>query len=234
MRRFTAAMPAEPSVFPEHTIFMIIEENGNVRDAGDFSAAGAFPEAPENDDLPLIEKAKKGDAAAVEEIYRKYRQKIFSISCRYLHDTEDAADVVQETFINAFKFFYKFNSKSGLSTWLVRICLNLCWHRHRKTVTKHFFEISFDRDIETEDGAVSSPMADGRPPVHDEMEKKQELEKIRSAVDSLKKKYKEIIVLKDLEGYSYEECAGLLGISRGTVMSRLHRARKVLAKKLAG
>jgi len=212
---------------------MIIKENVTDSVASGISSAGAASAGQETDDISLIEKAKKGDSAAVEEIYKKYRQKIFSISYRYLHDQEDAADVVQETFINAFKFFYKFNSKSGLSTWLVRICLNLCWHRHVKIKTKNFFEISFDRDIETDDGSVSSQMADGRPALHDEIEKKQEMEKIRSAVDSLKKKYREIIVLKDLEGCPYDECARMLGISRGTVMSRLHRARRLLAKKLA-
>jgi len=212
---------------------MTNEESNRTQSANNSTAGPGCPQVPPADDLELIQRAKKGDDAALEEIFKKYRQKIFSVSYRYLHNPDDAADVVQETFINAFKFFYKFNAKSGLSTWLVRICLNLCWHKRKSIEIKQFFEISFDKDIETEEGDLTTQLADNRPLPSEEIEKKQELKKVSSAVDSLKKKYREMIILKDIEGYSYQECSKILNISQGTVMSRLHRARKVLFKKLS-
>jgi len=200
---------------------------------GDVSRPAVVPPPLPADEHSLILLAKKGDNGAVEEIFKKYRQKIFLIAFRYLHNQDDAADVTQETFINAFRFFYKFNVKSELSTWLVRICLNLCWHKRRNVKIKNFFEISFDKDIETDEGDIPSQFADGRPQPHEEMEKKQEQERVRQSIDSLKKKHREIIILKELEGYSYQECAKILNISQGTVMSRLHRARKILLKKMS-
>ena len=184
-------------------------------------------------DNSLIRKAKSGDASAPQEIFRLHNQKIFSVAFRYLHNKEDASDIVQETFINAFKFFYKSQEKSELSTWLTRICINLCWHKKKREAGSRKREVSLDKEIKTEDNEVKIQIADDKPQPLEEIEKKQEAEKVRAAVDSLKKKYREIIVLRELEGCSYEELQKILKISQGTVMSRLHRARKILLKKLA-
>ena len=183
-------------------------------------------------DSDTINRAKKGNRFALEEIFKNNHQKIFSVAFKYLHNTEDASDIVQETFLNAFKFLYKFNGKSEFSTWLIRICLNLCWHRKKREVGSGKWEVPLDKEIETEENEVKIQIADDKPQPPEEIEKKQEAEKIRAAVDSLKKKYREIIVLRELEGCSYEEIQKILNISQGTVMSRLHRARKILLKKL--
>lgn len=183
-------------------------------------------------DNSLVRKAKSGDVSALQEIFRRHNQKIFSVAFRYLHNTEDASDIVQETFINAFKFLYEFREKSEFSTWLTRICLNLCWHRKKQRIEKREKIIELDKEINLEDSEVKIQIADTHLQPHEEIEKKQEAEKIRAAVDSLKKKYREIIILRELEGYSYEEIQKILNISQGTVMSRLHRARKILIKKL--
>jgi RNA polymerase sigma-70 factor (ECF subfamily) len=185
------------------------------------------------DDAILVSAAKTGDRAACEKIFVKYRQKIFSISLRYIHDTEEASDIVQETFLSAFKFIYRFNSRSGFLTWLVRICLNICWHRRNRINEKRCFEVSLDKEIDTGEDTVGMQVAFDEAHPGDVMERRQEVDRIRTAVDSLKKKHREIIILKDLEGYSYEQCAEFLAISQGTVMSRLHRARKILMKKLS-
>jgi len=209
------------------------EENNRTEYANSSDSGLGVSCVPAGDDLSLISRAKNGDDSAIEEIFVKYRQKIFSVSYRYLHNREDASDIVQETFINAFRYFYKFNAKSGLSTWLVRICLNLGWHRRKSIEMKHFFEISLDKEVETEKSDLTSQFADNCPTPPEEIEKKQEMEGVRSSIDSLKKKYREILILKDLEGYSYHECAKILNISQGTVMSRLHRAREILFKKMS-
>jgi len=167
-----------------------------------------------------------------EKIYQDNHGKLFSVAFRYLHNKDDAEDVVQETFINAFKFFYKFDGRAEISTWLTRICLNLCWHHKKKRIENREQRIELDKEIETEDNEVKIQIADDKPQPPEEIEKKEEAEKIRAAVDSLKKKYREIIVLRELEGSSYEEITKILNISQGTVMSRLHRARKILLKKL--
>ncbi|MFA5779201.1 MAG: RNA polymerase sigma factor [Elusimicrobiota bacterium] len=180
----------------------------------------------------IIQKAGKGDSSVFEKIYQDNHGKLFSVAFRYLHNKEDAEDVVQETFINAFKFFYKFDGRAEISTWLTRICLNLCWHRKERKAESGKWEVPLDKEIETEDNEVKIQIADDRPQPPEEIEKKQAAEKIRIAIDSMKKKYREIIVLRELEGYSYEEITKILKISQGTVMSRLHRARKILLKKL--
>ncbi|MFA5780605.1 MAG: RNA polymerase sigma factor [Elusimicrobiota bacterium] len=180
----------------------------------------------------LIQKAKKGDSSVFEKIYQAHHGKLFSVAFRYLHNKEDAEDVVQETFINAFKFFYKFDGRAEISTWLTRICLNLCWHHKKRAAGISNREVPLDKEIETEDNEVKIQIADDRPQPPEEIEKKQAAEKVRTAVDSLSKKHREIIILRELEGLSYEECGKILNISQGTVMSRLHRARRVLLKKL--
>lgn len=185
-----------------------------------------------NEDQELVECAKTGNSEAFEKIFRKYKGKIYSVAFRYLHNPEEASDAVQETFIDAFKFLYAFRGKSSLSTWLVRICLNRCWHNRKKRQEQLSYEVPLDKEIDTGRSTVKIELADISPMPHEEVERRQELAHLMKAIDSLKKKHREIIVLKDLEGYSYEECAGILSISEGTVMSRLHRARKNLLKKL--
>lgn len=182
----------------------------------------------------LVGKAKAGDRIAFNAIFTLYKQRIFAISIRYLHNEQDAADIVQETFLNALKFLYKFNEKSDISTWLVRICLNLCWQKRKHIAEKNKFEVSLDINYENEEGDCVKQVVSGEAQPHDILEQQQESRRIRDILDSLKKKYRELIILKELEGYSYEECARILDISEGTVMSRLHRARKILIKKLSG
>lgn len=176
----------------------------------------------------LIQKAKTGDKAAMAAIYIKYSPIIFATSLRYLNNVEDASDVVQETFIRAFKALSAFQEKAEFSTWLTRICLNLCWHIKKNK--EH--DCSLDKEIVFRYKFSKPQITDKCLLPNEEIEKRERIFEIIDAIHLLNTKYREILILKVFQGYSYNKIAKTLNISKGTVMSRLYRGKKILFNKL--
>ena len=176
-------------------------------------------------DESIIARCQKGDSPAFELIVLRYQNKVLNL-CRYLlknpHDAEDAA---QETFIKSFKNICRYTPDAAFYTWLSRIAVNTCTDFQRKRALFSLFFSDDDQDqIELHPTYAPDPeMA---------YEAQQSMQALQAALKQLSIKLRTVIVLKELEGLSYEEIAGILDVSTGTVKSRVSRAREELAKNI--
>jgi RNA polymerase sigma-70 factor (ECF subfamily) len=171
------------------------------------------------DDRRLIAECVAGHAPAFGQLVRRYQDRLFNAVLRVVDNAEDAADVVQDAFLNAYQSLNSFKGDSEFFTWLYRIAFNaaITLRRKRKVV------LSFDKG---DDGAATEP-ADpnefARPGVA--LERAEEDAQLLAAMNRLSPEHRVVLVLKDLEGQKYEDIAQVLDVPIGTVRSRLHRAR---------
>ena len=176
------------------------------------------------DDLALIERCRNGDVAAFEPLVEKYRDRAWRLAFNILRDREDAWDTTQDAFVRAWQALPSFRGQSAFYTWLFRIVVNVASDRARQRAargrafgTERVPEEEWDRS-----------MMDQGPAPDDEARRAEERERIGRALTALPEHHRTIIMLSDLEGLSYREIAEVLDIPMGTVMSRLHHARKRL------
>ena len=186
---------------------------------GTHAARGSGSEA----DAALVARAQSGDFQAFEELVRRYRNEVFALAHHFVHNREDAWDLSQEVFIKAHRAIKRFRGDASFKTWLMRITSNQCKDYLKK---RRLDTVPFDEAIETKaaSGAQWNP---GRA-----TEARETGDAILKAVDSLPMKHRTAFVLREFEGLSYEEMAGVMACSVGTVMSRLHHARKKMQRAL--
>jgi len=177
----------------------------------------------------FILRLKANDDAAYDELVRVYHAQIFQVAYRMLGDSSDAADVVQEIFLKVFRNINGFKGESALKTWIFRIALSEILNRLRwwKRRFKHA-TVSLD----DKNGGTGYRLSDVRPTPERALECKEQEVAIQRALGKLSSDHRSIIVLRDIEGFSYTEIAEVLGISIGTVKSRLARARADLKQSL--
>ena len=197
------------------------------------AAADVRPQA----ETQFIEKLKRGDAAAFETLVNERSGEIFGLLYRLTENVEEARDLTQETFLRAFQSIGHFRGESDLRTWIYRIVINQArnrwrwWRRRRReaTVSIDAPEIGGGRL-----GLVATLKANTiRDPEQDTLLSERE-QALKKALSTLKRIYREAVVLRDIEGFAYEEIAATLDISIGTVKSRLARGRQELRRKLEG
>ena len=186
-------------------------------------------------DAALIGAFLKGDKSAFDRLVLLYQDRVFNLCYRMMGDYTEANDMAQETFVKVFKSVGGFHFKSRFSTWLYRIAVNTCNNRlksldYRFRKMKRPFGFGEDENTKTANPWVSS---DTSTPL-DALEKKEQALLIQNAVNKLANGKKTVLVLRDMEGLSYEEIAGITGLNIGTVKSKLARARTELKKKLSG
>jgi RNA polymerase sigma-70 factor (ECF subfamily) len=188
------------------------------------SGSAGLPESPGIDERELIQRCIAGDASAFEPLVEKYRQRVWRLAYQVLHDREEAWDVAQEAFVRAFHSLSSFRGQSAFYTWLFRITVNVATDRHRQrgAQTRAFGP----ERVTEEEWARTTPDPGGGP--DQEAARAEQRERIRHALDALPPKARTIIMLSDVEGLSYREIAEVLNCPIGTVMSRLHNARKRL------
>ncbi|MBI5627689.1 MAG: sigma-70 family RNA polymerase sigma factor [Candidatus Rokubacteria bacterium] len=176
------------------------------------------------DDRELIARCQAGDLQAFEPLVEKYRQRVWRLALHILRDREEALDVAQETFVRAFQSIREFRGQSAFYTWVFRIAVNLATDRHRKTAAR---ARAFGAEaVPEEEWERVMPDPAARPDL--EATRAEERAKITRALDALPRNHRTIIMLSDIEGLSYREIAEVLRCPIGTVMSRLHNARKRL------
>jgi RNA polymerase sigma-70 factor (ECF subfamily) len=177
------------------------------------------------DESELVERARNGDREAFSCLVKKYEAKVFQLAYGLTRNRQAADDLAQEAFIKAYTGLPKFESRSAFGTWLYRITVNHAKDYLRRSKARK--EVSLD-DLSP------AVLADNDGPEREARlrarEKTREL--VLRMIGLLPEKYANILSLRDLQGRSYEEIAEVLNISPGTVDSRLHRARKLLRKRL--
>jgi RNA polymerase sigma-70 factor (ECF subfamily) len=198
------------------------------------TAASAEPRAAT--ETQFIERLKRGDAAAFEDLVVERSGEIYGLLYRLTENTEEARDLTQETFLRAFQSIDQFRGDADLRTWIYRIAINQArnrwrwWRRRRRDST-----VSLDSTGErgSKPLANSLPADRGNTPEQDTLAHERE-RVLRTALLTLGRSYREAVILRDIEGLSYEEVAATLRISIGTVKSRLARGRSELRRKLEG
>ncbi|MGB7061795.1 MAG: sigma-70 family RNA polymerase sigma factor [Candidatus Zixiibacteriota bacterium] len=181
------------------------------------------------DDQILIEKALAGNEAAYGLLLRRHKDAIYRMIVRIVRNHEEARDLVQETFMKAFGSLSTYKCQYRFTTWLYRIAANSCIDYLRK---RRLVSISLDQPLETKDGQVTIEVADWTYNPEQDLTARQKSVSIDAAIDSLPKKYREVILYRHKQDKSYEEIAQILNIPVGTVKARIFRARELLKKKL--
>jgi len=177
------------------------------------------------EDTALVERARQGNRDAFEDLVKRYERKVFHLAYGFVQDRAAADDLAQEVFIKAYFALPKFHAKSEFGTWLYRIAVNHVKDHLRKVARKK--EVSLEEIGDLPFVGADEVREREEMAVQDERKKV-----ILRVLQALPEKYRTILTLRDVQGLSYEEVAGMLAISRGTVDSRLHRARKLLRKKM--
>ena len=173
----------------------------------------------------IVRKVLQGDVNAFEKLVTEYEKAVYAIALRMTGNTEDAADMTQETFIKAYNSLSSFRGDSKFSVWLYRIANNVCLDFLRSKNRRPTVSLSAEDD----DGEETQlDIADESQSPELLLESSLTRDAVRRGLDSLPPDYKQILLLREIQGLSYEEIAAALGIESGTVKSRIFRARKKL------
>lgn len=178
-----------------------------------------------NDDALLIEATLAGDSASFGSLVALYQDRLYNSLLRILGSPDDARDIVQDAFIQAFVKLDSFRGSSAFYTWLYRIAFNLAMSQARRT-----------RPTTSLDAAKNNcgrEPVDRQPTPECDLARRERVELVHAALAALTTEYRQVLVLRELEGYSYEEIAEILDLPIGTVRSRLFRARLELKNQLA-
>lgn len=194
-------------------------------------ANGRAHSYPAVDDLDLVRAARKGDRDAFRTLFERYHRRAYALALGVLRHADDALDVVQDAFIKAHKYLDKFEGNSSFYTWLYRIVMNLAidhLRKHRRVKPVEFDEARVDED-RSDQGLLPRILGEnpGRALMDKEIRKR-----IDAALDELSENHRAVLVMRELEGLSYEEMAKAMGCSKGTIMSRLFHARRNMQKRL--
>src|SRR4029078_3685800 len=198
-------------------------------------ASATLVEARQKIEAQFIERLKRGDAAAFEILVNERSGEIYGLLFRLTENSEEARDLTQETFLRAFQSIDRFRGEADLRTWIYRIAINQArnrwrwWRRRRRDTT-----ISLDASQGDSTQTVMSTLAEsGGDPEQQTLAHEREVV-LRAALQRVGRAYRETLILRDIEGFTYEEIATALGINVGTVKSRLARGRQELRQKLEG
>ena len=184
----------------------------------------------------FIERLKRSDPAAFEKLVNERSGEIYGLLYRLTENTEEARDLTQETFLRAFQSIGQFRGDSDLRTWIYRIAINQARNRWRWWRRRHRDStVSIDAADANGNAALINKLSSGNSSNPEQGALAHERERaLRKALSGLRRVYREAVVLRDIEGFAYEEIAVALDISVGTVKSRLARGRQELRRKLEG
>ena len=187
------------------------------------------------DDLTLVKRVRSGDQRAFKLLVERYQRKIYSVALGMLRDKEEALDVSQEAFVKVYKYLDHFKGDSSFYTWLYRITVNICIDSIRRRGATKGEHVEFDESValdtaEANIGSLGSRL--GTNPQKSAL-RKELANKIQEALQEVPEKHRGILLLREIEGMSYEEIALTLKIPKGTVMSRLFHARVKVQKILS-
>jgi RNA polymerase sigma-70 factor (ECF subfamily) len=182
-------------------------------------------------DLGLVQRVQKGDKTAFDLLVLKYQHKVVKLVTRYLRDPSDAEDVAQEAFIKAYRALPQFRGDSAFYTWLYRIAINTA---KNAIVSRDRSPIDFDLDMQNIEESNSMQLRLADPETPESLLQTEEIRvTVNEAIESLPEDLRTAIVLRELEGLSYEDIAQAMDCPVGTVRSRIFRAREAIDRRLS-
>ncbi len=191
-----------------------------------------------DEDYKFVSLCKKGDVDAFEVLVKKHQKKMLNIAYRMIGSYEEACEIVQDAFVSAYKAIRDFEGKAKFSTWLYTIVMNLSKNRLKQLKTQLYHEqVSIDDPVLTDDGNIKAESVSNEPSILEQLEKKEFQQKVQGCINSLDDEFKDVLILRDIQGFSYDEISKMLKIAEGTVKSRLFRSRealKICLKKVIG
>ena len=181
------------------------------------------------DDRELVRRAQDGDKDAFEVLVTKHQGRVFAVAGGILRNREDVEDIAQQVFLKAYFSLKRFDQRSAFSTWLYKITVNECWDLLRK---KKVRPLVFESELSEEQAHLyqsTEQTSDFAPDVSSHLEAKQQVDQW---LDCLEERDRAMLVLKEVQGFTVEEIAEIMGINGNTVKVRLFRARQRIAEKI--
>ena len=185
-------------------------------------------------DSELIEAIQKGESGRFEELVSRYEGRLYNFGLRICKDASDAEDLTQETFINIFRYAKDFRQETRFKNWMYRIAAGVCHRMRRRSKYAPERELSLEEFLPKDHTKIEieTPAWAARP--IDQVLVKELSDQIKASVKELPPQYRLVLVLRDMEGFSTQETAEILGITHANVKVRLHRARLFLREELKG
>jgi RNA polymerase sigma-70 factor (ECF subfamily) len=217
------------SVSPAHS--------GSDPAAGANVGTGERASAPEPTDAQLMSAARAGDRSAFGQIVVRHQDRLFTAILRMVGNYEEARELAQEAFTRALMKLENFRGDAQPYTWLFRIAMNLSISRLRKDARRRVFSIDAGRNGRADDqasGLLDRASSDRTLTPDDAVERREEHQQVLAALGRLDAEYRAILVMRDVEGFDYQQMADVLDLPLGTLKSRLFRARLALREELKG
>lgn len=187
----------------------------------------------EIEDLRLVASLRDGSERGYEELISRFQQPVYTLALRLLNDQSEACDVVQEVFLKVFRNIGSFRGQSSLKTWIYRITVNEAHNARRWFFRHRRREVELDTDPDESRNWKETIADGGRSPYDTAVDREQHV-LIEAALEKINPIFRDAVVLRDITDLSYEEIAEILGVSLGTVKSRILRGREALREELAG
>jgi len=183
----------------------------------------------DDEDARVVLLCQKGDTDAFEILVERHQKRMLNVAYRMLGDYDEACDVVQEAFLAAYHAIRSFRREATFSTWLYGIVVNHARNRIKQTEVRLRHEArSIDDPVGLRDGSLQRELPDCGESAAERLEKKEVEARVQACIRALEADQREVLILRDIQGFSYEEIGGLLKLADGTVKSRLFRARAAL------
>ena len=183
--------------------------------------------------MEAVARARQGDHEAFRVLVERHQARVQGLALRVLRDPEQARDAVQDAFLKAYRSLTRFEGRSSFYTWLYRLTMNVCLDLRRRDRSDRHVEWDDARRVELPAEEIKDSESSGMYAPADAAFRRELREQVAAAIDRLPEAARETLVLREVEGLSYAEIAAALEVPKGTVMSRLHYARRQVRKLLA-
>lgn len=238
MKRFSSCFQTLALQFPRYLFALDLKSRARPLDtcaetSPNFSTPNNSPNGERDaHDNALVERCRGGDLSAFDEIVSRHQNAIYTLCFYHLRDADDAADAAQTAFVRAWRGLKNFRGESALKTWLHRIALNVVHDVGAKRGKAPIPVSSLTTKNDDGDDATLPEPVDTAPSPEARLHSQARRQKVQQALRELSPQHRDVLVLFDVQGHSYEELAAILELPMGTVKSRLSRARLALRAEL--
>jgi RNA polymerase sigma-70 factor (ECF subfamily) len=187
-----------------------------------------------DEDFDLIQSINSGQVDKFHDLVKRYEQKLYNFSLRMCRDHSDAEDMVQDTFLNVFKYLKDFRYETKFKNWLYKVAASTCIKKRRKSKFAPERELSLDEFLPSDEAEAVDHVPNWAQKPLDRLLNEELAGAVHQGILAIPRKYRMVIVLRDIEGFSTAETAQILNLSESNVKVRLHRARLYLREKLKG